>query len=579
MEGPARTAGSGHTTEDRFWEAAVRSPVSRRAFLGGAAASGLAALLAACTGGRAGTTTGPTIAPHQLSELLHQQLQAARSLPKDVQLRLQRGYMAERAGQVITVPTGFNYFDGGISHTTPWPYTQDVPMLWYGPGIIPARGKIDRPVTSADVASTLAGLVGFPDFQAPDGEAMEEVVDPSAPKPKLVVVLVWDAGGNYVLNLWPESWPRLKALLPQSTWYSSATIGSSPSSTAPIHATIGTGAFPRRHGILDNFIRFPDGSLADPWSQGPSGLLSPTFADQYAAAMGQKAATGLFATLSWHVAMLGHGSQANPNVRPVVVLREKGGGEGAEGIAWGLGAQTEPYYRFPDYVNDLPPIQTYFPVAEKADGVKDGKWQGHDISSLNLGFNTPARVPYQQRAIEEVITREGFGHHDAPDLFFINYKLIDEIGHLFTASSLEERDSIVVQDANLPVLIDFLNRQVGEGKWVLLVTADHGHSAATDVSGAFPIKVDSVDASLEGNFHATTASPLAQKIRPGWTYVDDANVRSLGLDMEQVAAFMLALDKKQVAAGSFEYPASDQGDRVLSAAFPAGLLSQLVTSG
>jgi hypothetical protein len=56
-------------------------------------------------------------------------------------------------------------------------------------------------------------------------------------------------------------------------------------------------------------------------------------------------------------------------------------------------------------------------------------------------------------------------------------------------------------------------------------------------------------------------------------------VRSLGLDMEQVAAFMLALDKKQVAAGSFEYPASDQGDRVLSAAFPAGLLSQLVTSG
>src|SRR5206468_807740 len=99
MEGPARTAGSGRTSEDRFWEATVRSQVSRRAFLGGAAASGLAALLAACTGGRTGTTTRPTIAPHELSELLQQQLQAARSLPKDVQLRLQRGYMAERAGQ------------------------------------------------------------------------------------------------------------------------------------------------------------------------------------------------------------------------------------------------------------------------------------------------------------------------------------------------------------------------------------------------------------------------------------------------------------------------------------------------
>jgi hypothetical protein len=561
--------------QERFWEAAMRSPVSRRAFLGGAAASGLAALLAACTGGRPGTTR-TTIAPAKVNALLQQQLRAARSLPREVQLRLYRGYMADRAGEVITVPIGFNYFDGGISHTTPWPYTQDIPVVWYGPGIVPARGKIDRPVTAADIAPTLAKLVGFGDFQAPDGSALEEVVDPAGPKPQLVVVLVWDAGGNYVLNLWPDSWPQLKGLMPRSTWYSSATIGSSPSSTAPIHATIGTGAFPRRHGILDNFIRFPDGSLADPWSQGPSGLLSPTFADQYAEAMGPKAATGLFATLSWHAAMLGHGSQANPNVRPVMVLREKGGGEGAEGIAWGLGGQTEPYYRFPDYVNDLPPIQAYFPVAEKADGVKDGKWQGHDISSLNLGFNTPARVPFQQRAIEEVITREGFGHHDAPDLFFINYKLIDEIGHLFTASSLEERDSVVVQDANLPVLIDFLNRQVGEGKWVLLVTADHGHSAATTVSGATPIKVNSVDASLESHFHASTKSPLAQKIRPGWTYLDDTKLDSLGLDMEQVAAFMLALDQEQVAARPSEIPTADRGGHVLAAAFPAQLLSRLV---
>ncbi len=569
--------GRADSDQERFWEAATRSPVSRRAFLGGAAASGLAALLAACTGGRVGTTSRPTIPPQQVSALLQQQLRAARSLPQEVLLRLHQGYMADRAGEVITVPIGFNYFDGGISHTTPWPYTQDVPVLWYGPGIVPARGKIDRPVTSADVASTLAKLVGFTGFQAPDGHAMDEVIDPSAPQPQLVVVLVWDAGGNYVLNLWPDSWPQLKALLPKSTWYGNATIGSSPSSTAPIHATIGTGAFPRRHGILDNFVRWPDGSLADPWSRGPSGLLTPTFADQYAAAMGSRAATGLFATLSWHVAMLGHGSQADPNVQPVVVLREKGGGEGAEGIAWGLGNQTAPYYRFPDYVNDLPPISTYFPVAEKADGVKDGKWQGHDISSLNFGFNTPARVPFQQRAIEEVIIREGFGHHDAPDLFFINYKLIDEIGHLFTASSLEERDSVRIQDANLPVLIDFLNRQVGEGKWVLLVTADHGHSAATTVSGATPIKVNSVDASLESHFHASTKSPLAQKIRPGWTYLDQAKLKGLGLDMEQVAAFMLALDKEQVSARPSDVPASDRTDDVMAAAFPAQMLSQLVS--
>jgi hypothetical protein len=305
-------------------------------------------------------------------------------------------------------------------------------------------------------------------------------------------------------------------------------------------------------------------------------MLSPTLADQYAEAMGGKAVTGAFATLSWHAGMLGHGSESDPRVRPILVLREKGGGEGAEGIAWGLGDQVAPFYRFPDYVNDLPPIETYFPVAEKADGVKDGKWRGHDIGSLKFGFNTPARVPYQQRAIEEVITREGFGHHDLPDLFFINYKLIDEIGHLFTASSVEERDSIVVQDANLPVLIDFLNRQVGEGKWVLLVTADHGHSADTTVSGAFPIKVDAVDASLEGHFHASTSSPLVEKIRPGWTYLDQDQMKRLRLDMEQVAAFILTMTEERAAANPSTVPASDHGTDVLAAAFPAQLLSQLV---
>ncbi len=566
--------------QERFWARMGSASVSRRAFLGGAGAAGLATLLAACTGGRSpGSTTRTTLPPAQASALLQEQLQAARTLPKDVLLRLYQGYRADRAGEIITVPLGFNYFDGGISHTTPWPYTQHVPMLWYGPGIVPERGRIDRQVTMADVAPTMARMIGFPAFQAPDGSLMEEVIDPSAPKPKLVVVLVWDAGGQYVLGLWPKSWPNLKALMPKSTFYSNATIGSSPSSTAPIHATLGAGAFPRRHGILDNFVRWPDGSLADPWSQGPAGMLSPTLADQYAEALGSKVATGGFATLAWHIAMLGHGSQANPSVRQVAVLREKGGGEGAEGIAWGLSDSLAPYYAFPDYVNDLPPISTYFPVAEKIDGRKDGQWQGQDIESLNMGFNTPARVPYQQRAIEEVITREGFGHHDQTDLFFINYKLIDEIGHLFTASSLEERDSIVVQDANLPVLIDFLNRQVGEGQWVLLVTADHGHSAATTVSGATPIKVNSVDASLEDHFHGSASSPLAEKIRPGWTYLSQGALGRLGIDQEQVAAFMLALTKEQVAPEASAVPASELSADVLQAAFPASALSTLVPQG
>ena len=48
-------------------------------------------------------------------------------------------------------------------------------------------------------------------------------------QPKLVVVLVWDAGGRYVLNLWPRMWPHLKGLIPKGTWYENASVGSNPS--------------------------------------------------------------------------------------------------------------------------------------------------------------------------------------------------------------------------------------------------------------------------------------------------------------------------------------------------------------
>ena len=558
-----------------------RTGVSRRAFLGAAATTSAAAFLAACSrqaerarhalSPAASTAPPPTFAPDD--PLVAAQLRAARSLPREIRLRLWRGWRADRGGELITVPKGLDFFDGGISHSTIWGYTQDIPMVWYGPGVIPARGQVHRPVTAADVAPTIARLIGFNDFHAPDGEPMDEAIDRSAPAPRLVVVLVWDAGGDYVLDLWPRYWPNLRSLLSKSTWYRNATAGSGPSSTAPVHATMGTGAFPRRHGVLDNLIRWPDGTIADPWHDGPKGMLLPSLADHYLEARGTRVRTGGFATLAWHLGILGRGSRTGP--QHVAVLREKGGGEGAEGITWGLSEKTAPYYRFPEYINDLPPISSYFGYADRADGTRDGLWRGHDIPSLKSGFDTPARVPYQQRAIEEVIRREEFGHHDDPDLLFLNYKLIDEIGHEFTASSLEEGDCVRVQDANLPVLIKFLDRHVGAGKWALLITADHGHSANPIVTGAFRIKVDAVDSALEGRFDPSPGSdPLVQKVRPGWTFLDRAKLARLQLSPEQLGHYLRPLTKAK--ASITPVPAGHQKDHVLTASFAAELLPRVV---
>ena len=97
------------------------------------------------------------------------------------------------------------------------------------------------------MAPTTGELIGFP-FDAPDGHVLHDALVPAAAPPKLVVTVIWDGAGRDVLSAWPDDWPYLRSLIPQGAWYEKAEVGSSPPSTAQIHATIGTGAFCHNHG-------------------------------------------------------------------------------------------------------------------------------------------------------------------------------------------------------------------------------------------------------------------------------------------------------------------------------------------
>jgi hypothetical protein len=483
--------------------------ISRRAFLAGAAAvpAGLWMDRALAAVGGASLLAPRDPGPR-----------AACALPPDVLIRIQRGWDPERSGQILLVPHGWNYLsaaarnptteqNGHISHSTPWRYTADVPMFWYGPGFIRATGAVDRAVTSVDVAPTISKLIGFP-FSAPDGSPMDEALRANAPKPKLVVVLVWDGAGRYVLDLHPRSWPHLKGLISKGTWYTRATTGSSPTNTPPVHANIGTGAFPRTHGVVDTGIRFPDGKLGDSWSRGPGVLKVPTLADEYAKAKGTAARTACVATLSWHLGMVGQGANLPGGVPHTVALKIPGATTSSP-PTWGLPPALGAYYRFPAYVNDLPPLKDYWGTADVADGHRDGTWRGHDIGALEGGFDTPARIPWQARAIREVILREDLGNHDEADLLFLNYKIIDEVGHMFYADSVEMADTIEVQDRFLGSFVSWLDRRL-PGQWVLLLTADHGHLRRRRGPAGWPSR------STRSEAGSTAASTRTATRRPSW---------------------------------------------------------------
>ena len=133
-----------------------------------------------------------------------------------------------------------------------------------------------------------------------------------ADRPEVVVTFVIDGGGWNVLQEWPDAWPNLKRLMREGANFRNAIHGSFPAVTACAHATIGTGAFPRTHGITGHNIR--DGRRAPQGLRGaghanPGDILVPTLADLWSDATENRAWVGELGYQVWHLGMLGYGGR------------------------------------------------------------------------------------------------------------------------------------------------------------------------------------------------------------------------------------------------------------------------------
>jgi hypothetical protein len=543
-----------------------------------APAFALVLLSAACTSdtgparpsptGETGTETVAPPAPGALAD-------AACALPHEQLVRIWRGTDPGRSGQVVFVPQEPNFVGTNFPHSGPWNYLQHVPLFWYGPGIVPAFGKVDRPVTLADVAPTQARLLDF-GFDAIDGRALPEIPKPAAPPP-LIVTLVWDAGGFSVLDAFPNDWPVLRSMIPKGVWYEHATVGSSPSITPATHATIGTGAFPMHTGQTDAEFRLGD-DLVRAGAMGPTLLMEPTLADLYDRAMGNEPLVGALASVTWHLNMASHGSLWGGGDRDVAVLRvpTAADNEGAEGTTWNLKGRYQPFYELPGYVNDLPGLSTYTEAIDRQDGALDGKWRDNSIEQYEGGWATPARIPYQSRMIEEVVAREGFGDDDVPDLLFVNFKAIDHVSHIWSVNSPEMRDTLRWQDEDLGGFVEFLDQEVGHGRWVLLLTADHGAQFDPEVSGAFQVTPAHLEDDLNAAFPSAGDGSVFQAVRTSQIYVNEDVMHASGYSLDEIAQFVLDYTKGQGSQdGPAAVPVAERSDPVFSAAFPISLLPTL----
>jgi type I phosphodiesterase/nucleotide pyrophosphatase len=495
---------------------------------------------------------------------------AACDLPLDYLRRIRRGTYFGRSPEVTIVPRKPHTFATFVTtqHTGPWKYLQEVPLIFYGPGFIKPVGSttVSHEATVADLAPTVARLIDTPFPERRPGRVLEEILVPRRRRPPaLVLNIVLDGGGWNVLRQWPDEWPFLAKMIEGGASIVDATIGSSPSVTPAIHTTMGTGTWPKRHGIVSIEQRAGDAIVQAYGGTSPRYQRVTSLADIYDPRTGNEAKIGLLAEKNWHMGMIGKGAYHPGGDKDIAVMITE---EGTD-----LFTNPEFYY-LPPYLWSTPGFEDDIRRIDAEDGKLDGSWRG--VESLNDPqklLKTPVWVLRQTTLIKKLLAEEGFGRDRVPDLFYTNYKEVDHLGHLYNMLGPEVRDTLRYTDAAIADLVQFLDRRVGRGRWVVTFTADHGQTPLPQSTGAWPIDIDVLEAAIARHFDVDVAE-LFQEERPHGLWLDRATMRREDITKADISQFVLEQTIADNAVGR-EVP-DEYKDRldehIFAAAFPTAKL-------
>jgi len=481
-----------------------------------------------------------------------------------------RSYNAERLGdlQLLVTPySSSNYAQESLSlapndprssHAVTWMYGERVPIVVWSPGRIEPQDHVER-VTLADLASTTARLIGFDEFRAADGVPLPGIPSVTPPvQPGVVVTLVIDGGGWNVLRRWPDAWPNLKRLMREGATYRNAISGSFPAVTAATHATIGTGAFPRTHGITGHNVRRGGGPVKA-WGEAgnidPSFLLEPTLADRWTESTENRAWVGEIGYQVWHVGMLGRGGRPMGDAPVGVYWDEDGGG--------GWHPHHPELYRLPRTTPGLERLD------ELSAGFEPPAPSPYDPTGKKAMCCFPPVVHYQGDLIRATFDSEPIGQDEVADLLYLNFKAPDYAGHVYNMDDPRQAEVLGAVDDEIGRLADLISERFGDGRGVLIVTADHGQCPEIDANGGVRIDPIQLEEDLNAEF-GTSVFGLVQMVAPSEVYLNPKALTDSGLSAEDVAAF-LADYRYGDNIGPYIRPAAVRRDRLHERSFAAVL--------
>jgi predicted AlkP superfamily pyrophosphatase or phosphodiesterase len=329
-----------------------------------------------------------------------------------------------------------------------------------------------------------------------------------AKPPRLTVMISVDALGTDVLQ---RNRTRLKGglarLIAEGAFVPSVRYESAECVTAVGHTTLVTGAHPWRHGIVSNKI----------FNRG-TGKLEPIFVDPnhpvLEAPLGTDDASPerlLAETLSDRLRastwMRGKSVAISGKARAAIAMG------GRLGEAWwfheGLGRfVTGTWYR-----KAVPPWAQSFNDKKVAESYHAKKWEllgapkdylGDDDRPfesdwygmtrvfphpLSGGLPSPGGASFSALAsspmmndvlldfAKAAIDGEQLGRDDVPDLLSLSFSSFDRTYHLYGPASWEMQDMVLRLDKTLGDLLAHLERTVGRGNVVVVLSADHGGAA------------------------------------------------------------------------------------------------------
>ena len=508
---------------------------SRRRLLAAAGLVGAAAATGGAVLGRAVRTIARPD-PRPIQEAM------ARDLGAEYMELVARAYHPARSGDLQLLVAPFNSAnypqesrslvprDPRTSHASVWMYLERVPLVVWHPGISPVDS--DERVSLADVAPTIADLIHFDGFLdlGREGRTLREVTRPPV-RPELVVTFVIDGGGWNVLQRFPDAWPNLRRLMRKGANYRNAIHGSFPAVTASAHATIGTGAFPRTHGITGHNIR--DGakvrkSYGEPGRADPTDILVPTLADLWSGETSNAAWIGELGYQIWHLGMIGRGGPSREGEeRPVAVYWDETGDpqdwRALNGELFRLPASMPAHGSFEGYRAAFVPNPDRNPAFDP-------------MKPKNMHCCSTPVIRYQGDLTEATLADEPVGSTDAPGLLFINYKAPDYTGHVYGMFDPMTGDALRDVDEQLGRLVNQLDTMF-PGRYALIVTADHGQCPLPDAAGGVrldPIQLwDDVEREFGGGIFG-----FVQSVVPSEIYLHDDVLWDAGATREDVAAFL-----------------------------------------